>query len=446
MDLTLLTYATFVVMAAAAAGLHYATRSKPNLTAVNNPVFLDFQRGYFLAYFPALFADWLQGPYLYKLYSVYGFTESQIAILYVCGTAASVIAGYAAPSVADRVGRRALSLAAAAAYALSCLMKLSRDYFALLSSRAMAGGAAALLFAALDAWCAHEHTERHDFPGEWRAATASRAARWNAWLAVAAGLVANVVVVAAGPASPYVVAVLPLAVAAATIAARWPENCATTMTKPARRSCSGEALRRAARDEATLLLGGVQAAFESVMSMFVFLWTPILDPARPPLGVVFAAFMLCVMVGGATYELLRARVAAPTLLAGAISLAIFAMLLCVGATHPEKARAPLALVGFAALEVAIGVYFPAMGYLRRRLLPDAHRAAIVGWFRVPLTVLTCAGLIFLHGDVTGHGNRIILIICLVLLLVAMAAAVRLLKVVSNDERLATTEAETNEPI
>ena len=46
------------------------------------PIF-SFQRSFYLVYFSALLGDWLQGPYVYKLYAYYGFKESQIAVLYV---------------------------------------------------------------------------------------------------------------------------------------------------------------------------------------------------------------------------------------------------------------------------------------------------------------------------------------------------------------------------
>ena len=46
-------------------------------------LYFSFQRSFYLVYFSALLGDWLQGPYVYKLYAYYGFKESQIAVLYV---------------------------------------------------------------------------------------------------------------------------------------------------------------------------------------------------------------------------------------------------------------------------------------------------------------------------------------------------------------------------
>ena len=57
-------------------------------------------------YLLALFSDWLKGAYVYSLYSSYGYTESQIAILYVAGFASSAVFGTLAGPLTDTLGRR----------------------------------------------------------------------------------------------------------------------------------------------------------------------------------------------------------------------------------------------------------------------------------------------------------------------------------------------------
>ena len=44
-------------------------------------------------------------------------------------------------------------------------------------------------------------------------------------------------------------------------------------------------------------------------------------------------------------------------------------------------------------EVVVGVYFPAMGTLKSRLIPDAQRSTIYNLFRVPLNVLVLVVLL-----------------------------------------------------
>jgi hypothetical protein len=64
-----------------------AKRTEQQRQSVSNLNFIKFQRSFFVVYFLALLGDWLQGPYVYKLYHYYQYEESQIAILYVGGFA-----------------------------------------------------------------------------------------------------------------------------------------------------------------------------------------------------------------------------------------------------------------------------------------------------------------------------------------------------------------------
>ena len=79
-----------------------AEQAATSLTLGANREFAALQRKYFVPYFMALFSDWLQGPYVYKLYSYYGYAQDEIAVLYITGFAASVIFGTATGPLADK--------------------------------------------------------------------------------------------------------------------------------------------------------------------------------------------------------------------------------------------------------------------------------------------------------------------------------------------------------
>lgn len=80
-------------------------RARPPGRACSNPSF-QFQQDFYQVYFLALATDWLQAPYLYKLYQHYHFLEGQIAILYICGLASTVLFGLVASPVVDWPGRK----------------------------------------------------------------------------------------------------------------------------------------------------------------------------------------------------------------------------------------------------------------------------------------------------------------------------------------------------
>jgi MFS family permease len=57
-------------------------------------------------YVLVMLADWVQGPYLYRLYAHHGFLEEQIASLYIVGFSSSMLSGPFLGGLADRYGRK----------------------------------------------------------------------------------------------------------------------------------------------------------------------------------------------------------------------------------------------------------------------------------------------------------------------------------------------------
>ena len=41
----------------------------------------------------------------------------------------------------------------------------------------------------------------------------------------------------------------------------------------------------------------------------------------------------------------------------------------------------ISFIAFLLLEVGIGMYFPAISYLRSQVIPESHRANVMNWFR-----------------------------------------------------------------
>ena len=134
-------YGSFTLLALVALGFQFlAMKTKTQMSSANNPHFKKFQYLFFTVYFMALFSDWLQGPYVYKLYSYYGYASSQIALLYVAGFASSVIFGTATGPLADRFGRKKMALCFCLLYSFCCLTKLSSNFFWLFLGGLLEGG------------------------------------------------------------------------------------------------------------------------------------------------------------------------------------------------------------------------------------------------------------------------------------------------------------------
>jgi len=428
MDVTTMTWASFVLLSVfCVVLLKLAESTKAQQNSGNNPHFVSFQNQFFSVYFLALLSDWLQGPYVYKLYSHYGFQGDQIAVIYVVGFAASVVFGTATGPLADRFGRKRICIAFTVAYSLCCLTKLSRTYAVLLMGRVFGGIATSMLFSTFESWYVYEHVESHDFPAEWIAVTFTRSTFWNGILAIAAGMASNFVAefLEFGPVAPFMMAI-PCLIACGSLVAQWPENYGNQQVNFRRTYING--LRTILQHEVVALLGLIQSLFESVMYMFVFLWTPILDPSNPPLGMVFSCFMVCIMMGAQLNTLLLGRgVRQERVLALAIAVNICCMLVCAFSTSAEAPLPGLSFAAFLGVELAVGMYFPSMGYLRSQVIPEEQRASIMNWFRVPMNLITCGGLLWLHQGEAAGGNQVIFMSCSGLLTIALLAYVRFAK-------------------
>jgi Na+/melibiose symporter-like transporter len=80
-------------------------------------------RKYLFVYLLATLSDWLQGPYVYALYSEYGFKQHEIAQLFVAGFGSSMIFGSFIGGMADWGGRKKFVMLFAVVYASSCITK-----------------------------------------------------------------------------------------------------------------------------------------------------------------------------------------------------------------------------------------------------------------------------------------------------------------------------------
>jgi len=121
----------------------------------------------------------------------------------------------------------------------------------------------------------------------------------------------------------------------------------------------------------------------------VFLWTPVLEPGKPPLGLTFSSFMIAIMIGSTIYSTLinHYDFKSEKILTICLCLMSITMFGCAFFTNPVDGAAAgstsrmLLLFGlFMVLEVAVGMYFPSIGYLRGEVIPDGLRANIMNWY------------------------------------------------------------------
>ncbi|KAG8459917.1 hypothetical protein KFE25_010966 [Diacronema lutheri] len=374
-------------------------------------------------------ADWLQGPYFYDVYAsklIGGLPVSAdgVAKLFLAGFATTMLVGPFVGGLVDALGRKKASLAFAVAYALGALSTAANSLPLLYAGRFFGGVGTSLLFSAPEAWLIGQSRSR-GFGAKLLSQTFGLAYLGDSVVAMLAGQLAGKAAARSGPVAPFVVSTAFLAAGAALVALTWRENYgeqqteqATSQAEPAAKTGStadtrarpaaaagaassgllgrvGAACRAMASDRRIMLVGCVQAAFEGAMYTFVLVWPPALKAAvaaaapagaAVPFGAVFSCFMACCMLGSSAFSsAARAGVSAERTAVVMLALGCAAMGLATAAAS-RCALLALSLALFA-FEACVGVYFPTIGTLRGKFLPDEHRGAIMNLFGIPLNLI-----------------------------------------------------------
>lgn len=293
----------------------------------------------------------------------------------------------------------------------------------------------------------HEHLENFDFPKEWLPITFSHVAFGSSMVAVIAGFLADIAArwLSFGPVAPFVLAVPVFIASIACLLVFWNENFSEKkeISQEAIKKSCGEGLKTILQNVDLFLVGAIQSLFESVLFVFVFIWTPALDVYRNiSLGVAFASFMVCFLLGGIICDYLIAKVGytmtrmLAVISASASAVFVIAAYIVWASSVGDTFYRFKMLLCLQVFEFLCGFYFPIMRVLREKVLPEEHRLSITNWFRVPLTVLSSLFLLFFH-DTSAHGGiPEIFLFCALLMAVAFACSFRF-----AGNRAATTDDE-----
>eukprot|EP01119_Soliformovum_irregulare_P011748 TRINITY_DN2976_c1_g1_i1.p1 TRINITY_DN2976_c1_g1~~TRINITY_DN2976_c1_g1_i1.p1 ORF type:complete len:430 (-),score=110.92 TRINITY_DN2976_c1_g1_i1:68-1357(-) len=385
----------FGVLIVLCAVVRYFTRDTTQAQIEKNPAYLSFRNNYLTVYLIVMGADWLQGPYVYALYESYGYDRSQIAVLFIGGFVSSLVFGTFVGALADKYGRRMLCIFFGVIYSLSCLTKLVNDFIVLLAGRVLSGIATSLLFSSFESWMVSEHNSRN-FPPALLSNTFSLATFGNGVVAILAGLLASFVAdnTSFGYVAPFMMSLGFLVLGTIIVSATWTENYGDSTVDLA--GTFTNALAAFRKDSKIAMLGMVQSLFEASMYTFVFMWTPALQTAWElkneavdlPFGLIFASYMVCIMIGSSLFGFLL-KYMSIEIIVGHL-MAVSAISLLVPIFFQDVVTV---LISFLVFEVCCGIYFPAMGTLRGKYIPEATRSAVTNFFRVPLNFLVVIVLV-----------------------------------------------------
>lgn len=390
--------------------------------AVSKPANVHNLQLRFLAVFWLLrMADWLQGPYFFEVFSSKSIrgvpvTTDMVAKIFLLGFATTGAVGPILGQLVDSVGRKRGTLAFAALYVLSALSTCSNNLALVLLGRVAGGLGTSLLFSAPEAWLVGEH-ERQRMDGWWLGQTFGWAYAGDAVVAILAGQLATLAARHAGPSGPFLLSIAFLVAGAGVVLWKWEENTAAAIaqTNPVpisgtstegtavqapptavrRRPSMKSAVTAMLADRKILLLGAVQALFEGAMYIFVLQW-PVLvkeailsssfgTDASVPYGGVFSCFMASCLLGSTMFGSLQRSGA--SIEKSALAMLTIAAAALSTATHIGPSNLLALTAALFVFEACVGMYFPSIGSLRSKYLPDQHRSVMMNLFGIPLNLI-----------------------------------------------------------
>jgi len=263
----------------------------------------------------------------------------------------------------------------------------------------------------------YEHNQR-GFPSQLLSHTFSLAVFGNGVVAILAGVVASFVSIRWGFVAPFMVSLVFLVGSSIYVTYSWGENYGNSDIVISKLfSGSFEALK----DRKVLILGSIQSMFEASMYVFVFMWTPMLESSFPEMktygtmglhGLIFASFMVCIMIGSSCFRILDKKYAVETIYNYTLGLSCLVFL-----SIALLSQQFITYFSFLLFECCCGVHFVCMGTLRSRYIPEESRSAVMNLFRVPLNVLVVAILLYIE----NFKNETIFLMCAIFLELATAA-------------------------
>lgn len=385
-----------------------------------------FRRVYLPAFLTAMLADWLQGPFVYALYSGYGIDREHNGYLFVAGFGASALFGTVVGSMADQCGRKKFALLYCAIYFGHCLTKHMNSFPVLTFGRVCGGISTSLLFSVFDSWLVSE-SQRRGFDGEALGNTFGLAYFGSSIAAIVAGqlgeVAANMMPLTeiggglhyGGYITPFDLSNVILVICMVIIVSNWTENFGQSSSGG---SNFANALQCIIEKKQVLYCGLICSAFESSMFIFVFNWTPCLmeegEPV-PPFGHIFSSFMILCLLGTRVFSYLSGFMSAEQIgiIAMAISAASHMMIILTD-------NVVLRFFAFLAFEFCVGMYFPLMGTLKGDIVPEDMRSTIYNIYRLPLNVVVLLPLLLNFSITTTFmvttAILLVALVCQVLLL------------------------------
>lgn len=199
-----------------------------------------------------------------------------------------------------------------------------------------------------------------------------------------------------GYVAPFVFAIAPLMLCGLLVHSSFSENYGSESSNIVHSFVKG--FEMLGNDLSIAALGLSQSLFEGSMYTFIFMWTPALhtssignphshvkgkesDPISKYLGLIFAVFMMCSMIGSSIFQLYSDKKEIVYNLPILIHVVAMIAMITVAVCLEEKTTVYSMFLDF---EVTIGLFYPCFGLIKSEMIPEESRSALMNIFRIPL--------------------------------------------------------------
>lgn len=368
-------------------------------------------------YLMCLAIEWLQLPYLFRLYADYCiFNHINIAILYIIGVVLTPILMPTVSLIVEHFGPSFSLTFFSTLTAFSILLKPVLNYKLQMLSRIMNSISTPALLLCIDEWYSSELAKSTVYqkvgkPNDRVSRTYNSIFQLAvSFVAIVSGLAADFVAkfLNLGYVAPFLTALFPVVTALyVNYKNRVSSNATRYIHKPTiNRSlstletpeclCGSPSQHRRTlrcfylgvcdtlstvkyRSPFMLLVPILQSLIDCTIYVFTFSWTPLLELsvkkgstelANLPLGAISSCFMGGIIIGGLIFQILSTYRVLPTKLLVCVSGLIILLNLLLSLYSPLRHQHPwLCFLTLITLEIVYGLYTPCIQWLRDNILP-----------------------------------------------------------------------------
>jgi len=347
-------------------------------TVVTTKEFQIFQTGFVTGYGGVILGELIASACFYHVFISLDLSLYHITKLYLATVISSTITNVGL-EIFDLGTRKSKCLLSSVLYAVAMgSIFMGSHYELLVMGRVIYGVAQALQHSAFESYAVAQHAS-NGFPDDWLAQTFTYLTHIMSLLAVLSGFFAEMVS-AWGMAGCVFLALACFALSSLYIAIVWEKDINTPKFMLTGFLFNLSSSVTAVRTNKVLwYVLTVSALYETAMLVFAYYWAPwlteLLLQAQPdvsiPYEIVFAGLMMVSMLANylaTTYSLHLDQLFQTSM----ITTTVF-FVLAAGLAHPALAYA-LAL----AIQASLGVYYPAMGYFRGKvILPELRNTTLL---------------------------------------------------------------------